>query len=44
MGVFEFDKFAKGSLRIAEAMARSSAFTVVGGGDSVAGHQQSRRR
>jgi phosphoglycerate kinase len=36
MGVFEFDKFAKGSLRIAEAMARSSAFTVVGGGDSVA--------
>ncbi len=36
MGVFEFDQFARGSLRIAEAMADSSAFTVIGGGDSVA--------
>ncbi|MCX6127571.1 MAG: phosphoglycerate kinase, partial [Proteobacteria bacterium] len=36
MGVFEFDKFAKGTLRIADAMAKSSAFTIIGGGDSVA--------
>ncbi len=36
MGVFEFDNFARGSLRIAEAMAKSPAFTVIGGGDSVA--------
>lgn len=36
MGVFEFDAFAKGSLRVADAMARSGGFTVIGGGDSVA--------
>jgi phosphoglycerate kinase len=35
MGVFEFDQFAKGSLRVADAMARCSGFTVIGGGDSV---------
>ncbi len=36
MGVFEFDQFARGSIRVAEAMADSQAFTVIGGGDSVA--------
>lgn len=36
MGVFEFDAFAKGSLRVADAMARCGGFTVIGGGDSVA--------
>jgi phosphoglycerate kinase len=36
MGVFEFDQFAKGSLRIAEAMAKAPGYTVIGGGDSVA--------
>ncbi|MBC7660184.1 MAG: phosphoglycerate kinase [Chitinophagaceae bacterium] len=36
MGVFEFDQFARGSLRIAEAMADCNGFTVIGGGDSVA--------
>lgn len=36
MGVFEWAPFAKGSLRIAEAMAKASGFTVIGGGDSVA--------
>ncbi len=36
MGVFEFDQFAKGSLRVAEAMAKAPGYTVIGGGDSVA--------
>ncbi len=35
MGVFEVDAFAKGTLAIATAMAASSGFTVVGGGESV---------
>lgn len=34
MGVFEIDKFAKGSLRISHAIAESHATTVVGGGDT----------
>jgi len=39
MGVFEIDKFSKGTLAIAEILAKitdSGATTVVGGGDSVA--------
>ncbi len=36
MGVFEWDSFAGGTRGVAEALARSSAFTVVGGGDSAA--------
>ena len=36
MGVFEWDKFSKGTTVIAEATAASSGYTVVGGGDSVA--------
>ncbi|HJH58822.1 MAG TPA: phosphoglycerate kinase [Bacteroidetes bacterium] len=39
MGVFEMDKYAQGSVAIAEAMAEATAkgaFTLVGGGDSVA--------
>jgi phosphoglycerate kinase len=36
MGVFEVDKFAQGTTQIAEAVANSNAFSIVGGGDSVA--------
>ncbi len=36
MGVFEFDKFAKGTLDIAKKLAEINATTVIGGGDSVA--------
>jgi phosphoglycerate kinase len=36
MGMFEIDKFAKGSNAIAKAMAKSKATTIVGGGDSLA--------
>lgn len=39
MGVFEMDKFSKGTSAIAQALAKATsngAFTLVGGGDSVA--------
>ncbi len=36
MGVFEDQRFAAGTATIAHAMAQTSAFTVVGGGDSAA--------
>jgi phosphoglycerate kinase len=37
MGVFEFDQFSKGTMKIAEAVANNSGATsIVGGGDSVA--------
>jgi len=36
MGVFEMESFAKGTERIAQAMAECQGTTIVGGGDSVA--------
>ena len=36
MGVFEWERFRTGTERIAHAMAETSGFTAVGGGDSVA--------
>ena len=36
MGVFEDPKFAQGTFAIARALAESSAFSIVGGGDSAA--------
>jgi len=36
LGYFENEKFAQGTLSIAEAIARSKAFSIAGGGDTVA--------
>ncbi|MCM8764419.1 MAG: phosphoglycerate kinase [Candidatus Omnitrophica bacterium] len=36
MGVFEIEPFAKGTIEIAKAVAESNAFSVIGGGDSIA--------
>jgi len=36
VGVFEFDRFGDGTRAIAEAIASSSAFSVAGGGDTLA--------
>jgi phosphoglycerate kinase len=41
MGVFEFDKFAKGTFEIAKALARSDATGIVGGGDSASAIKKS---
>ncbi len=40
MGVFEFDKFAAGTKAVAEALSKTSAITIIGGGDSAAAVQQ----
>ena len=40
MGVFEMEPFSKGTFAMAKAIANSSAFSVVGGGDSVAAVNQ----
>ena len=41
MGVFEFDKFAKGTFAIADALAKSDAISIVGGGDSASAIKKS---
>jgi phosphoglycerate kinase len=36
VGVFEFDAFAAGTRALAEAIAASNAFSIAGGGDTIA--------
>ncbi len=43
MGVFEFDAFAAGTRAVADAVADSTAWSVVGGGDSVRAVRESGR-
>ena len=40
MGVFEFEQFAVGTKAVAEALSKTSAITIIGGGDSAAAVQQ----
>ena len=40
MGVFEFEKFAVGTKAVAEALSKTGAITIIGGGDSAAAVQQ----
>ena len=40
MGVFEFAAFAKGTEAVAEALSKTDAITIIGGGDSAAAVQQ----
>ena len=40
MGVFEFPAFAKGTEAVAEALSKTGAVTIIGGGDSAAAVQQ----
>ncbi len=41
MGVFEMDKFSKGTVSIARAMSKNGGFTLIGGGDSMAAMKKS---
>jgi phosphoglycerate kinase len=41
MGVFEFEPFAEGTFKLAEAVANSGAVSIIGGGDSAAAAHQS---
>ena len=36
VGVFEIDRFGRGTKRLAQAVAKSKAFSVAGGGDTLA--------
>ena len=40
MGVFEFPAFAVGTKAVAEALSKTEAITIIGGGDSAAAVEQ----
>ncbi|MCY4402075.1 MAG: phosphoglycerate kinase [Candidatus Poribacteria bacterium] len=40
LGVYEFEKFAKGTIEVAKQIAASDAVSIIGGGDCVAAIQQ----
>ena len=40
VGVFEFDQFGAGTKKVAEAIASTNAFTLAGGGDTIAAIQK----
>ena len=40
VGVFEFDQFGAGTRKIADAIATTKAFTLAGGGDTIAAIQK----
>jgi phosphoglycerate kinase len=40
VGVFEFDQFGEGTKAIADAIAKTNAFTLAGGGDTIAAIQK----
>jgi phosphoglycerate kinase len=40
LGVFEFDQFGEGTKAIAMAIAKTKAFTLAGGGDTIAAIQK----
>jgi phosphoglycerate kinase len=40
VGVFEFDQFGEGTKKIAKAIAETNAFTLAGGGDTIAAIQK----
>ena len=40
MGVFEFEQFATGTKKVAEAVANVNGITIIGGGDSAAAVEQ----
>jgi len=40
VGVFEFDQFGDGTKKVAEAIANTNAFTLAGGGDTIAAIQK----
>src|SRR5699024_3873202 len=40
MGVFEIEQFANGTKSVAEALAKTEGFSVIGGGDSAAAGEQ----
>ncbi len=44
MGIFEKDKFSKGTIKLAHSVADSYAYTIVGGGDTVSAISKARER